>query len=43
MFLTEDQSPQTVSEMFTKHGDITVVKIGKATYWVEWESLDTHK
>ena len=29
--------------MFTKYGDITVVKTAPLTYWIEWESLDTSK
>ena len=29
--------------MFTKYGDVTVVKTAKAQYWVEFESLDVSK
>ena len=29
--------------MFTKYGDITVVKTDIAEYWIEFESLDTCK
>ena len=29
--------------MFTKWGDVSVVKIGSGLYWVEFESLDTEK
>ena len=29
--------------MFTKYGDVSVVKTDKGIYWVEFESLETGK
>ena len=41
LILSEDWTPQDTARMFTKWGDVSVVKIGAGLYWVEFESLDT--
>ena len=43
LILREDLTPQDTARMFTKYGDVSVVKTGKGIYWVEFESLETGK
>ena len=38
--LYQDVPVQLVADMFTKYGDVTVVKTKAAQYWVDFESLD---
>ena len=43
LILKEDLTPQDTARMFTKYGDVSVVKTDKGIYWVEFESLETGK
>ena len=41
--LTEEMTTRQVAQMFIDHGDVTVVKTGALTFWVDFESFDSEE
>ena len=41
--LEKDLSSREVAQIFNNYGDVTVVKSAPSTYWIDFESFDSHE